>query len=430
MSDVARWTETTLGQACRIVSGSTPKTSVAEYWGGDIRWITPDDLSGYSSKTIGHGKRSLTKAGYDSCSATLIPAGSVLFTSRAPIGYVAVASRELCTNQGFKSLVPGPCVLSDYLYWYLRWAAAEIRGLGSGTTFKEVSKGVVSSVRLRHPSIEEQRLIVRAIEEQFLRLDAGEALIVDARTRLRALQDAIFKTVMSKGFGEKPLRELGTWCGGGTPSKAVGSYWRKGTVPWVSPKDMKSDLIVGSKDKVTLDAIQNSAARIVPARSLLLVTRSGILAHTLPVAVTGLPVAINQDLKALVPREGVVAEFLLYVLKANEKRILNTCSKAGTTVASIEFNRLMDFRIPLPPPREQHRIVRIQQEELARVKGASTMVAEALRKSGPLRQAILSAAFSGQLPRYSPKTSSCSATGREGDTGQIASVGGVAEQNE
>ena len=173
-----------LGDVCRIVSGSTPKTTVARYWGGDIPWITPDDLSGYSAKSIARGTRSLTEEGYNSCSAALVPPGSVLYTSRAPIGYVAIASREVCTNQGFKNFLPSDAVVSDYLYWYLRWATPLIQDLGTGTTFKEVSKRTIATAPIRFPEKAEQRRIVEIIEEQFPHLGAAEASLIKARKAL------------------------------------------------------------------------------------------------------------------------------------------------------------------------------------------------------------------------------------------------------
>ena len=136
MSDLPPgWAWSTLGAITPIVSGSTPKTGVVEYWGGDIAWITPDDLSQNRSKTIVRGARSITQAGYDSCSTTLMPPGSVLYSSRAPIGYAAIAAGPVCTNQGFKSFVPSEAITSDFLYWFLVAATPGIRKLGSPGEF-------------------------------------------------------------------------------------------------------------------------------------------------------------------------------------------------------------------------------------------------------------------------------------------------------
>ncbi len=100
-----------------IVSGATPKTSESENFGGNIAWLTPADLSGHSEKYISHGARNITQKGYDSCSTQMMPPGTVLFSSRAPIGYVAIAKNAVCTNQGFKSIVPKPFVNSEFLYY-------------------------------------------------------------------------------------------------------------------------------------------------------------------------------------------------------------------------------------------------------------------------------------------------------------------------
>lgn len=100
-----------------IISGATPKTTVPDNFGGEIPWLTPADLSGYTGKYISHGARNLTRQGYDSCSTHLMPAGTVLLSSRAPIGYVAIAKNEICTNQGFKSIVPKTFVNSEFLYY-------------------------------------------------------------------------------------------------------------------------------------------------------------------------------------------------------------------------------------------------------------------------------------------------------------------------
>ena len=117
------WKNCTLEDIASIVSGGTPKSTVTENFceTGGVAWLTPADLSGYEVKTISRGKRNLTDIGYQSCSAKKMPKGSVLYSSRAPIGYVVIAENEISTNQGFKSFVPERGIDSSYLYYYLRW---------------------------------------------------------------------------------------------------------------------------------------------------------------------------------------------------------------------------------------------------------------------------------------------------------------------
>jgi type I restriction enzyme S subunit len=133
------WRITTLDKVCDVISGGTPSKAKSEYYCSDgIAWITPKDLSISKNKFISHGEADITEEGYRNSSARLMPKGTVLFSSRAPIGYVAIASNELCTNQGFKSLVP-IAVGSSYLYYYLKNNTDKIAQQATGSTFKEVN---------------------------------------------------------------------------------------------------------------------------------------------------------------------------------------------------------------------------------------------------------------------------------------------------
>ena len=154
------WKKYKLGDIGTIVGGATPSTSVEKYYGGDIPWLTPKDLSNFNDRFIEHGERNITQAGLDSCSAQLLPAGSVLFSSRAPIGYVAIAKNPIATNQGFKSVIPNTKIVdSMFLYYLLVYNKDNIEALGSGTTFKEVSGATMKNVEVCLPPMEEQKRI-------------------------------------------------------------------------------------------------------------------------------------------------------------------------------------------------------------------------------------------------------------------------------
>jgi type I restriction enzyme S subunit len=182
---VSSWKKVRLDKCCEIVGGSTPKTSVADYWDGDILWATPKDLSGLDGAFISETPRKLTKAGLDSCAASILPAGSVLFSSRAPIGHVAINTAPMATNQGFKSFIPkGDLVHPKFLYWWLRLNRAYLENLGNGATFKEVSKTVVSGIEIPLPPLADQRDIAEI-------LDRGEALRVRRRAALAHLDELI-----------------------------------------------------------------------------------------------------------------------------------------------------------------------------------------------------------------------------------------------
>ena len=154
------WAKYKLSELGAIVGGATPSTSVEKYYGGEIAWVTPKDLSSFSGRYIECGERNITEEGLNSCSAQLLPAGSVLFSSRAPIGYVAIAKNPIATNQGFKSLVPDTKkVDSLFMYYLLKYNKNRIEAMGSGTTFKEVSGATMKNIEVNLPPLAEQKRI-------------------------------------------------------------------------------------------------------------------------------------------------------------------------------------------------------------------------------------------------------------------------------
>jgi type I restriction enzyme S subunit len=160
------WQTVKLGDVSDVISGATPKTGQKEYWGGDIYWATPKDLSGLNEKVISKTDRRITHAGLSSCAAKLLPIDSVLFSSRAPIGLVAINSMTLATNQGFKSFVTDKKRLDpSYLYWWLKSNRSYINSLGVGATFKEVSKSIVERIEIPLPPLAEQKRIAAILDK-------------------------------------------------------------------------------------------------------------------------------------------------------------------------------------------------------------------------------------------------------------------------
>lgn len=193
------------------------------------------------------------------------------------------------------------------------------------------------------------------------------------------------------------LRDLGKWVGGNTPSKANPAYWVDGSIPWVSPKDMKVDEISSSEDHITEAAVADGRVSVLPEGAVLVVTRSGILAHTLPVAVTKVPVTINQDLKALAPKPGVLPQYVAHALRGASRQILKRCSKHGTTVASVETNALLDFEIPLVDLDEQHRIVAEIEKQFSRLDEAVANLQRVKANLKRYKASVLKSAVEGRL---------------------------------
>ena len=153
-----------LGDICEIVSGSTPKTSVEEYWDGDIKWITPAELTD-DSYIIDDTARKLTELGVKKTGLTPFPAGTVILSSRAPIGKVAIAGCEMYCNQGFKNLICSDKINNKYLYWFLKGNTAFLNSLGRGATFKEISKGIVGNIEINVPDVADQEKAVVNLEK-------------------------------------------------------------------------------------------------------------------------------------------------------------------------------------------------------------------------------------------------------------------------
>lgn len=150
---MAEWVERKISDIGTVVGGATPSTKKPEnYEGGKIAWITPKDLSTFSGRYIERGERNITEIGLKSCSTQLLPPNTVLFSSRAPIGYVAITANEVCTNQGFKSVIPNENTDPLFLFYLLKYNKDKIEGMGSGTTFKEVSGNTMKNIVVNVPT--------------------------------------------------------------------------------------------------------------------------------------------------------------------------------------------------------------------------------------------------------------------------------------
>ena len=159
------WTFARLKHIGGIVGGGTPKTNIGKYWDGNIPWLTPADLSGYDSMYISTGSRTITDFGLKSSSAQMLPANSILYSSRAPIGYTAIATNPVCTNQGFKSVVPYDFSISPYSYYSLKARTDNIIQRATGTTFKEISGSEMAETIIPIPPLNEQSKIVEKVTQ-------------------------------------------------------------------------------------------------------------------------------------------------------------------------------------------------------------------------------------------------------------------------
>ena len=199
-----------LGEVCTIVSGSTPKTSVTSYWDGNIKWITPAELN-EDTFYIMDSVRHITEEGKEKTGLSYLPTGTVILSSRAPIGKTAIAGCEMCCNQGFKNLICSDAIYNEYLYFFLKSKTDYLNSLGRGATFKEISKSIVESIEIPLPEVNQQK----EIAEKFKKLEQ----LISLRKQQLAKLDELVKARFVEMFGDpvkntmdwetKPLSELG-----------------------------------------------------------------------------------------------------------------------------------------------------------------------------------------------------------------------------
>lgn len=199
-----------LGEVCTIVSGSTPKTSVTSYWDGNIKWITPAELN-EDTFYIMDSVRHITEEGKEKTGLSYLPTGTVILSSRAPIGKTAIAGCKMCCNQGFKNLICSDAIYNEYLYFFLKSKTDYLNSLGRGATFKEISKSIVENIEIPLPEVNQQK----EIAEKFKKLEQ----LISLRKQQLAKLDELVKARFVEVFGDpvkntmnweiKPLSELG-----------------------------------------------------------------------------------------------------------------------------------------------------------------------------------------------------------------------------
>ena len=465
------WVITKIDDIYQVVGGGTPSTKNAEYWNGNIPWITSADIS--DDGKIDPRKK-VTKKGVLKSATNIVPKGSLVVVTRVGLGKVAIAENQLCFSQDIQALLLDDGFIDiKYAYYFLKQAVQIFKYSSRGTTISGVTKKQLRDLHFLIPPFPEQKRISEKIEELLTKLDAGIDSLKQVQILLKRYRQSVLKSAVEgkltsewrkqhkdelepadkllerilkerkekweaeqlanfKAKGKEPPKnwqnkykeptlpytselpdlpkgwvwvtysQLGEWHGGGTPSKRKPDFWNNGTIPWVSPKDMKIEYIENTKDYITPKAVKKSTAKLIPAKSLLFVVRSGILRHTLPIAINKVECTINQDLKALSPSKYIDPKYLLQLSSAYNKDLLNSCSKDGTTVQSIETSLLYNYPIPLPPLKEQEKIASETEKLLSLIEKTEKILDSELKRSQSLRQSILKHAFEGKLVPQDP----------------------------
>lgn len=191
--EAKEWEKKKLGEVCEVVTGSTPRTDEPTNWNSDILWATPNDMGKLRGFTIEETERKISKKGFESCSTKLLPPGSVLLTTRAPIGHLAINLKPICTNQGFKSFIPSSQIHNWFLFFALKYFVPVLQSMGRGQTFTEISKRQVEGFEITFPPLIEQKRIATELKEKMIHAENLQSKIYNQQSALDALPHAILR---------------------------------------------------------------------------------------------------------------------------------------------------------------------------------------------------------------------------------------------
>ena len=243
----------------------------------------------------------------------------------------------------------------------------QIGKTASGVTRFNVSKKMMGKVKIPVPPLEVQNEIARILDN-FTELTDELTAKLTAELTARQKQYEFYRDklldfgVLGGGASEcvwKTLAELGKWSGGKTPSMAEKAYWTDGTIPWISSKDMKASTLSDTQDHITEKAVNGASMTVYPANSIAIVTRSGILKHTFPAAYVPFETTVNQDIKMLVVNDEVLPRYAFHVIQGKGKDILVKTKKQGGTVDSLDFQKVLAYKVPVPSKDVQSRLVKV-----------------------------------------------------------------------
>jgi len=411
------WVWTRLGEVTDIVGGGTPSSTVPEYYeNGNIPWISPVDLSGYTEKYISNGKKNITELGLQKSSAKLMPTDTVLLSSRAPIGYVAIANNKLCTNQGFKSFLPSKAFIPSFLYWYLKHSKELLESYASGTTFLELSGSKASLVEFPLPPLAEQQRIVERIESLFPKLDEAKEKVQTSLDSFEKRKAAILNKAFTGELTQKWREENGvsfdSWrtdilknvskiSSGGTPSRTNPDFYT-GNIPWIKTGEIFWNDIYDSEEKITNEALENSSAKVFPVDTVV-VAMYGMGVTRGRAGILKVRSATNQAVCALIPNGNLKTEILFYYFMNNYEKF--RAQSVGGNQLNLSGKIISGFEINIPDLPEQTEIVRILDSIFEKEKQAKELVSS-IGKIDLMKKAILARAFRGELGTNDPEEES------------------------
>ena len=353
-----------IGEICQIVSGSTPKTSVNEYWDGNIKWITPAEIN-EDTYIVNDSERKISELAVEKNHMLSFPKGTVILSSRAPIGKVAIAGCEMYCNQGFKNLICSNIINNKYLYWFLKEKKGFLNSLGRGATFKEISKSIISKIEIEVPSKEKQEDIVEILEKI-------NNIIKDRKREICAL-DNLIKARFVEMFGDavdnplrwnkKQLQEIVTDdCTISYGIVQTGEDQKDG-VPVFRPVDIVNRIPKLEELKKTTEKISNKYKKtILKGREMLITVRANI-AETCIVGEEFKGCNVGRGIVPIRTKEDImVLEFLKCIL--DSKHINDDIKRKakGITLIQLNMQDLREIELIIPPIEKQKAYVQFAKQ--------------------------------------------------------------------
>lgn len=399
------WKWVYLGKITTIVGGGTPSSRCPEYYdGGLIPWITPADLSDYTEVYISHGRRNITQLGLEKSSAKLMPENTVLLSSRAPIGYVAIAANNVCTNQGFKSFLPSIHFLPKYLYWFLKGNQPMLQQYASGTTFLELSSKRASEIRFPIAPLSEQQRLVARIESLFAKLDAAKAkvqAVLDAHETRKAalLHEAIAGNLIGAGEREfKPLAEIVDLIRIGPFGSALHKedYIQDG-IPVVNPQHIVNQVICPDSRKSISESKADSLAVYKMCVNDIIIGRRGEMGRTAPVGADEAGWLCGTGCMLLRLKKEYDAKFYSLVIASQKSKQYLETHAVGSTMKNLNEKIIRNLPVPVYSYAEQQEIVAVLDRLLGREEEVRQSAESVLAAIDSMKQSILARAFRGEL---------------------------------
>jgi type I restriction enzyme S subunit len=360
-----------------IFSGSTPSTAIRSFWDGEIVWVTPYDLSRINTPYLNDSAKRITEKGLQGCSATLLPPKSLVMSSRAPIGYVALPTVSFCTNQGCKTMKLKSEINPEFAYYNVLFNIDKVKNLGEGTTFAEISKTALSTVAIPFPkSKPEQTKIAEILSTVDRAIEQTEALIAkQQRLKTGLMQDLLTRGIDEHGnlrseqthpFKDSPLgripvewevkqiKDLGLVVTGNTPSEFAFADDHQ-SAPFITPADVG---VTSAIQKTTRSFGKTSATsvRMIPAGSICVVCIGSTIGK---IGVTVGEAATNQQINTVIPHESKTSEFLLHSMLLYLPSQLR--KEAGLQAVPI-VNKSTFERLLIAIPRDSKEAIEIQRQ--------------------------------------------------------------------